>query len=487
MEKIMLGASIIILISAFSTKLSKRFNVPLLIIFLFIGMLAGSEGIGKVYFDDSNIAYIVATLSLIFILFAGGLDTQVADIKPVLKEGASLSVVGVLLNAVFFAFPIYYFTKLNLAESFLASATVASTDAATVFFLLKFNNINLKYKLRNILEFESGSNDPMAYVLVLIFISVVKAEGSSVLYYVIFFFSQMLIGLGMGFLCGYLSEIVLEKLKLKIEELYSIVLVGILLLTFSATNLLYGNGFLAIYILGIMIRSKKYLFKNSTLKFFSVISWFMQMTLFICLGLLVFPSKLIGFAFVGIILALILVFVVRPASVFATLYFFGKKLNTSSKLYLSWGGLKGAVPIVFAIFVLVSDIHNSGIIFNLIFFIVIVSVLIQGTTLAFGAKLLKLNSDEGMLKNKSETEELEYFEDQMLEFNIKEKSKIIDKKISEITFPEDTLITLIKRGKEYVYPKGSTKIKVNDKLIIMCKDKIEFFNYVNEMNDPNLN
>jgi potassium/hydrogen antiporter len=291
----------------------------------------------------------------------------------------------------------------------------------------------------------------------------------------------MLIGLAMGFICGYLSEIVLERLKLRIEELYSIVLVGILLLTFSATNLLYGNGFLAIYILGIMIRSKKYLFKNSTLKFFSVISWFMQMALFICLGLLVFPSKLLAFTHIGIILALILVFVVRPASVFATLYFFGKKLNARSKLYISWGGLKGAVPIVFAIFVLVSGVHNSGIIFNLIFFIVIVSVLIQGTTLAFGAKWLKLNSEEDVVKDGSETEELEYFEDQMLELNITEKSLILDKHISEIAFPEDSLITLVKRGKEYIHPKGNTKIKINDKLIIMCKDKVEFFNFVNEL------
>ena len=480
----MFGVAIIILISAFSTKLSKRFNVPLLIIFLFIGMLAGSEGIGKIYFDDSNIAYIVATLSLCFILFAGGLETQVKDIKPVLKEGASLSVLGVLLNAVFFAFPIYFLTKLNLAESFLASATVASTDAATVFFLLKFNNINLKHKLRNILEFESGSNDPMAYVLVLVFISVVKAEGGSFVYYIIFFFRQMLIGFAMGFICGYLSEIVLEKLKLKIEELYSIVLVGILLLTFSATNLAYGNGFLAIYILGIMLRSKKYLFKNSTLKFFSVISWFMQMTLFICLGLLVFPSQLIGFTLVGIILALILVFIVRPASVFATLFFFGKKLNAKSKLYISWGGLKGAVPIVFAIFVKVSGIPNADIIFNLIFFIVIVSVLIQGTTLAFAAKYLKLDSEEEILKDKSETRELEYFEDQMLELNILADSKFLDKRLSEITLPEDSLITLIKRGEEYIHPKGSTKIKVNDKLIIMCKDKVDFFNYIEETHQP---
>ncbi len=480
MEQVMFGVSIIILVSAFSTKLSKKFNVPLLIIFLAIGMLVGSEGIGKVYFDDNNIAYIIATLSLCFILFTGGLETQVADIKPILKEGASLSIFGVFLNAILFAVPIYFFTKLNWAESFLASATVASTDAATVFFLLKFNNINLKYRLRNILEFESGSNDPMAYILVLVFISVAKAEGGSFLYYVGFFLSQMAIGLGMGFLCGYLSEIILKRLKLRIEELYSIVLVGILLLTFSATNLVYGNGFLAIYILGIMLRTKKYLFKNSTIKFFSVISWFMQMILFICLGLLVFPSQLWQFSIVGIILALILVFVIRPLSVFGTLYFFGKKLNTQSKIYLSWGGLKGAVPIVFAIFVAVSDVPNANTIFNLIFFIVIVSVLIQGMTLPLGAKILKLNEDEEeVIKEKSDTEELEYFEDQMLELSVLDNSDYIDKEIKDIKLPDNSLIIFIKREDEYIHPKGNTKILVGDKLVIMCKNKVEFFDFIN--------
>ncbi|MCP4179943.1 MAG: potassium/proton antiporter [bacterium] len=484
MNKMMIICSIVIIISAYSAKLSKRFNIPLLIIFIFIGMLLGSDGIGNIYFNDPNFAYFIATIALCFILFYGGFQTKIQDVKPIIKEGIALSVIGVILNAVIFAFPIYYFTNLNWLESFLASSAVASTDAAAVFSLLEFSKIKLKHRLRNVLEFESGSNDPIAYVMVLMFITMINEgpHGSSTIYYVIFFIRQMLIGAAMGFFLGYISKFILERLKLKIEELYSIIIIGILFFTFSATNLLYGNGFLAIYILGIMLRSKKFLYKNSTLKFFSVISWLMQIALFICLGLLVFPSELIDFAYYGIPLALILVFIVRPICVFSTLAIFKKKYNTKSKLYLSWGGLKGAVPIVFAIFTMVAEVPQSNTIFNLIFFIVLVSVLIQGTTLSLGSKLLGLNEEKSdLIKEKSDTEELEYFEDQMLELNITENSYFAGKQISEINFPEEALITLIKRNNSYVHPKGKTEIKVDDQLVIMCKNKVDFFNFIDEL------
>ena len=482
MDKIMLLFAVILLISAFSTKISKYFNVPVLVIFLFIGMLFGSEGIGHIYFDNANVAYAVASIALCFILFFGGLQTSISEVRPVLKEGIALSILGVFLNAALFAIPIYFFTKLNMFESLLASSCVASTDAAAVFFLLEFNKVNLKHRLRNILELESGSNDPMAYVLVLIFISIINTKSNDVVHYIIFFFRQMSIGLLMGFALGYLTKIILERLRLKIEELYSIILIGMLFFTFSLTNMLHGNGFLAIYILGIIIRSKKYLFKNSTIKFFSVISWLMQITLFISLGLLVFPSKLLDFIYCGIPLALILVFLIRPLSVFGTFSLFGRNMNSKSKLYISWGGLKGAVPIVFAIFVKTADIPYADTIFNLIFCIVVVSVLIQGTTLTFMAKWLKLNSDEKLIiKEKSETEELEYFEDQMLELTIPENSRFDNKRIFEFKMLEGALITLIKRGEEYIHPTGQTKVHSNDKLIIMCKNKIEFFKYIDSL------
>ncbi|MCF7889156.1 MAG: potassium/proton antiporter [Victivallales bacterium] len=483
MERVMLLFAIIILISSFATKISKKLNVPLLIIFLCIGMLFGSDGLGIIYFDNPNLAYVIATIALCFILFDGGLETQISAIKPVLKEGILLSVLGVLLNALLFSVPIYYITELSITESLLASATVASTDAAAVFFILKFNNINLKYNLRNILELESGSNDPMAYVLVLIFISVVNNPGNgSLINYILFFFIQMGLGFVMGIAFGICAKFILERLKLRIEELYSAAMIGILFFTFSVTNIINGNGFLAIYILGIILRSKKYLFKNSTIKFFSILSWLMQMILFVSLGLLVFPSELLKNTWWGISLALVLVLVIRPLSVFGSLMPFRKKIDIKSKIYISWGGLKGAVPIVFAIFVRTAGIDNSNVIFNLIFYIVVVSVLIQGATLNFGAKLLDLQVPENKrLKEKSEPEELEYLEDQLLELKISEDSNLVNKKIFEINFPEGALVTLVKRNSDYIHPTGQTKIHSGDKIIIMCKDKMEFINYIDEL------
>ena len=479
MEEIMFIFSIILLISVFSTKISKKFNIPTLIIFLLIGMFFGSEGVGKIYFDNADLAYLIATTALCFILFYGGLETRFNEIRPVLKEGIALSVLGVLFNALLFAIPIYYLTKLNFTTALLASACVASTDAAAVFSLLEFNKIKLKYRLRNVLELESGSNDPMAYVLVLIFISLANSANETSIYYILFFVRQMVLGLVFGIAFGYAAKFFLRRLKLNIAELYSIVLVSLLLLTFSVTNMASGNGFLAIYILGIILRSKKYLFKNSTLKFFSVISWFMQIALFISLGLLVFPSKLMSFAWCGVALSLVLMFVVRPLSVFASLHFVNRKLTWKPKLYISWGGLKGAVPIVFAIFAKTANVPHSDTIFNLIFCIVIVSVLIQGMTLPFAAQILKLNaSDELPVKESSDAEELEYFEDQVIEVTITANSKFIEKKICELGLPDGVMIVLIKREEAYIHPMGQTVIEEGDRVIVMCHSKKDFFDYL---------
>ncbi len=484
MEKILLIFAVVLILSVFSTKISEKFNIPLLIVFIFIGMVMGSEGLGNIYFDNHTFAYFVATVALSFILFTGGLQTDYKQILPILKEGIGLSVIGVFLNAVIFAIPIYYLTNFTVLESLLASATVASTDAAAVFSILGFSKIKLKSNVKNLLEFESGSNDPMAYVLVIIFITMITAEtGHGILYYIIFFILQMAIGAGMGFAIGHLTKFIMEKAQMPIEELYAILVVGILFFTFSATNILHGNGFLAIYILGMMIRSKKFLYKNSTIKFFSVYSWFMQITLFICLGLLVFPSRLFMFAGWGIILAVILIFAVRPAVVFLTFYIIkSKNFDFKSKIFLSWGGLKGAVPIVFAIYTMVNLVPQSNEIFNLIFFIVLVSVLIQGSTLVPLAKKLNLVKIGGEhISDKSDTENLDYFEDQLLELSISSESHFAGKKISEVKLPENSLITLIKRDKKHIHPNGKTVIVPNDRLVIMSPNKVEFFEYIESL------
>lgn len=483
MEEQIIIFSILVILSVYSAKISKRFNIPLLIIFIFIGMFAGSDGLG-IYYDDPESAYFIATVSLCVILFTGGLETNFREIRPVMKEGLSLSILGVLLCVIFFAIPIHFLTDLGWALSFLASATVASTDAAAVFSLLKFSDLNIKPRIKSLLEFESGSNDPIAYVMVILCISFVKGESSSVTHYITFFIKELSIGLLMGLLIGYVFEKFIEKLSLKIEALYPILLLGILGFTYSSTELVHGNGYLAIYILGLSISSKKFLYKSICVKFFSVMSWIMQIILFLCLGLFVFPNQLIAFVWIGLLLALIMVFLVRPLSVFFSLSFFRRKYDYKSKLFLSSGGFKGAVAIVFAIFTMVENVPHSDVIFNLIFFIVLVSVLIQGSTLKFVADMLKMtNAHKPSIKHDTDTVDMEYLEEHMFELTISDTSPFLNKTLSELILPYEILITLVKRNGQYIHPKGTTRFKAGDHIIVICREKDNLLRYISKK-DP---
>lgn len=478
MESKMIIFSILLILSVYSAKISKRFNIPLLVIFIFIGMLAG-DGLGWIYYDDPDSAYFIATVSLCVILFTGGMETNLRVIKPIIREGISLSVLGVFLSVIFFAIPIYYLTDLGWKLSFLASATVASTDAAAVFSLLKFSGLNIKTRIKSLLEFESGSNDPIAFVMVILCISLVKGDNGSLWHYVYFFIREIIVGGLMGLLLGYLAEKFIERLHLKIEALYPILLLGILGFTYSATQLSYGNGYLAIYILGLSISSKKFLYKNSCVKFFSVMSWIMQIILFVCLGLLVVPKQLMDFAWIGLLLAVIMVFLVRPLSVFISLSFFGNKYSDRSKMFVSAAGFKGAVAIVFAIFTMVENVPHSDVIFNLIFFIVLVSVVIQGSTLKFVADLLKMTVVKiSSINHDTDTVDLEYLEDHMFEMTITASSPFLNKTFSELALPYEILITLVKRNDQYIHPKGSTRFKLRDRITIMCREKDNLLKYI---------
>lgn len=484
MESKIIIFSILLILSVYSAKISKRFNIPLLVIFIFIGMLAGSDGLGWIYYDDPDSAYFIATISLCVILFTGGLETNVKELRPIIKEGIFLSILGVFFSVIFFAIPIHYLTNLGWKLSFLASATVASTDAAAVFSLLQFSGLNIKPKVKNILEFESGSNDPVAYVMVILFIALAKGDNGSLWHYVYFFFRELIIGGLMGLFLGYVAEKFIGRLNLKIEALYPILLLGTLGFTYSATELVLGNGYLAIYILGMFLSSKKFLYKNSSIKFFSVMSWIMQIILFLCLGLLVFPKQLVDFAWIGLLLALIMVFLVRPLSVFLSMSFFGKKHSNRIKLFISAGGFKGAVAIVFAIFTMVENVPHSEIIFNLIFFIVLVSVVIQGSTLKFVADILKVTEkDISSINHDTDTADLEYLEDHMFEMTVTESSPFVNKALSELILPYEILITLVKRNDQYIHPKGATKFRLGDRITVMCRDKDNLLKYISKR-DP---
>lgn len=387
-ENILLVGSLLLFLSIISSKISFRFGVPTLLIFLAIGMLAGSDGIGGIYFDDPQISQFIGVVALNFILFSGGLDTDWNSVKPVLKVGLFLSTLGVLFTALSLGAFVWLVTDFTIFESLLLGSIVSSTDAPAVFSILRSKSLSLKYNLRPTLELESGSNDPMAYALTIAFLTLVSHQEQSLASIIPFFFQQMFLGGVAGFVFGKLSKLILNRIKLEFEGLYPVLVISLMFITFSATDFAGGNGFLAIYICAVYLGNQDLIYKETILKMYDGLALLMQIILFLTLGLLVFPSQIVPYIGIGLLISLFLILVARPISVLISLCFF--KMTLRTRLYISWVGLRGAVPIVFATYPLLEGIDKAHMIFNIVFFISVTSVLIQGTTLTIIAKWLKI-------------------------------------------------------------------------------------------------
>lgn len=441
-------------------------------------MLAGSEGIAGIHFDNPKVAQFIGIVSLNFILFSGGLDTNWQSVKPILKEGIALSTLGVFLTAFCLGIFIWSVTDFTIYESLLLGSIVSSTDAAAVFSLLRSKSLALKNNLRPTLEFESGSNDPMAYVLTIAFLSMVVQPEQKIFDIIILFLKQMAIGALAGFGFGKLSKYVINTIKLDFEGLYIVLVIALMFMTFSATDFIGGNGFLAIYICAIYLGNQDFMHKKTIFKMFDGLAWLMQIVLFLTLGLLVFPSQILPYIGLGILISLFLILIARPISVFISLALF--KIRLKTKLYLSWVGLRGAVPIVFATYPLIAGIDKAHVIFNVVFFISVTSVLIQGTTLPLFAKWLKVALPENV-KPKSEAEKiiLELPKSSLEEFEIQTDFFAANKRIVDLRFPVSAFIVMIKRNGKYIRPGGSTIISSGDRLVVIA-DKTEDFQDVIE-------
>ncbi len=475
-ENIILIGSVLLLISILVGKTSYRFGIPTLLLFLTIGMLAGSDGIGGIYFDNPRIAQFIGVVSLNFILFSGGLDTSWQSVKPVLREGIALSTVGVLLTAVGLGYFVYLVTDFGLYESLLLGAIVSSTDAAAVFSILRGKNLALKKNLRPTLELESGSNDPMAYVLTIAFLTLVQYPDKNILSVLPMFFMQMIIGGGAGFLFGKLSKIIINRIRLDFEGLYPVLTIALMFITFSATDVIGGNGFLAIYICSVYLGNQNLIHKKTIMRMFDGLAWLMEIVLFLTLGLLVFPTQIVPYMGIGLLISLFLIFVARPLAVFISLVPFKMKLRR--RFYISWVGLRGAVPIVFATYPLLAGIEKANIIFNIVFFVSLTSVLIQGTTLSIVAKWLHVGLPESA-KPLSPTDELlsEHPKAIMKEITISESCPATGVKIVNLNFPKKAIIAMIERDGNYITPNGLTVIEANDKLVVLT-DKPEILDKV---------
>ncbi|WP_114783548.1 potassium/proton antiporter [Botryobacter ruber] len=471
-EDILLGASILLLISILISKSLGRFGIPALALFLGVGMLAGSEGIGGIYFDDPLSAQSLGTIALTLILFSGGLDTRWESIRPIIWRGVSLSTLGVFVTAMLIGVFVSLISDFTLLEGLLLGSIVSSTDAAAVFSILRSRSIGLKNNLRPTLELESGSNDPMAYFLTVSFTFLLTNEGAGIWKLVPMFFLQMSIGAVMGVVMGRAMPWVINRIKLQQEGLYPALSLGMVIFTYAFTNLISGNGFLAVYISGVMLGNRNFIHKGSLIRFYDGVAWLMQILMFLTLGLLVFPSHIVPVIGTGILVSLFLIFVARPISVFIGLTFF--KASLKDKLYVSWVGLRGAVPIVFATYPLLAGVGKSDMIFNIVFFVVLTSVMLQGTTLTVVAQWLNLSEQDNKPKRISLGEDMGYdARNTLVELYLLDSSTAVGKSIVELQFPKTALIVLIDRGGKFVTPNGATVLEKGDKLFVMVDNDEE--------------
>ena len=398
-EPILLVGSILMLAGIMAGKVGTRFGVPALLLFLITGMIFGSSGLG-IQYNDAGHTQFVGMIALTVILFFGGLETKFIEIRPILGPGITLSTLGVLLTTVSFGGFLYGMDQLGFAPvhftfpiALLLAATMSSTDSASVFALLRSKNMHLKEGLRPILELESGSNDPMAYMLTIALIQYVTggSEGSigSIL---LTFLLQFSVGGLLGYAMGWLTVKFLNKANIGNEALYPILLLCAVFLTFSATTLLQGNGYLAVYIMGVVVGNKKVIHKKSIVTFFDGLTWLLQIALFIILGLFVDAHNLLPIAGFALLAGLFMIFVARPLAVHLCLVFF-PSISMRGRWFLSWVGLRGAVPIIFATYPLMSEVEGAETLFNIVFFITLLSLLIQGSTMPAVARLLKLDEE----------------------------------------------------------------------------------------------
>lgn len=458
MEYKILTAGILLVISLFSIRLSKKVQVPLLITFLIIGMLAGSEGIGKIYFDDAILTQNIGNFALLFILFSGALETKKSDAMSVLYPSGILATLGVFLTAILAGGFSYVLTDFTLKEALLFGAVVSSTDAAAV--LLVLGDSNLKKKVKTLIEIESGSNDPMAYALILFVLSLFKADDTNVILSIFFLIKQIILGGLFGYLFGKITLPLGKFLRIEREEFLTILLISILFICFSFTNIIGGNGFLAIYLMGIIVGNEKFDFKVNSLRNMRVLSWLMQITMFILLGLLVFPSQLTKVVISGSILAMLIAVVARTGVVFLLLHKFSYSIR--EKIFISWAGLKGAVPIIFSTMAITEGIGKSQSIFVMVFYVVVFSVIIQGMTLKPLAKYFNLLEKEEKTSNEVEIEELE--ELSIKKLYVDKNSEIVNKAIKDLKLPKNVTIISIKRDERDITPRGDVIIKIGDKI-----------------------
>lgn len=460
MLEFLIIASIVLLLAVMSSKLLYRFGVPALLIFLVLGMLFGSDGIVGYEFSNYEFARKVCSIGLIFIMFYGGFGTNWKMAKPVAVKATLMSTLGVVITAATTGFFCVWVLKASLLEGLLIGSVLASTDAASVFAVLRSRKLNLKGGLASLLEIESGSNDPFAYMLTIGILTLMSGEPQSLFKMVIL---QIVLGIVFGIVLAFGTSFILRRVHIEIDGLYPVLVVAVTVLGYSLSEFLGGNGYLCVYIIGIILGNSKIYHKKSLVHFFDGISWLMQIVLFFVLGLLAFPSQLPKVIVPGILISIFMIVIARPVATFAILSWF--KVPLKQQLLVSWVGLRGAASIVFAIYAVTSQSVVMNDIFHIVFMVALLSVSLQGSLIPFVAKKLNLvEKDVSVFKTFND-----YQDDassKLIEVDVDEDNPWANLSLIEADIPEEILVVMIKRQEEVVVPKGSTVILPHDVLVL---------------------
>ncbi|MBQ8805474.1 MAG: potassium/proton antiporter [Bacteroidaceae bacterium] len=478
-ENILLVGSGLILISILISKTGYRFGIPTLLLFLVVGMLFGSDGLG-LQFNSVQDAQFIGMMALSIILFTGGMDTKFSDIRPVMTQGVILSTLGVVLTTALtggFIFLLSWWggwgIEMPLLTCLLLAATMASTDSASVFSLLRSQNINLKQNLRPMLELESGSNDPMAYMLTIVIIQIIGSRDSMDLVMVAKdLVVQFVVGGALGFAMGKCAVWLTNRINLLNSSLYPILLLSLVFITFTITDTIDGNGYLAVYICGLVVGNTKLVFRKEVNTFMNGLTWLFQIIMFITLGLLVNPHELLDVALVAVFVGLFMIVFARPISVFACLLPF-KEMTNRARLFVSWVGLRGAVPIIFATYPVIAQVDGSKQIFNIVFFITLLSLVIQGMSITQMARWLKLDLPAEKEGNEFGVELPDEIDSQLSDMTLVAEDLAGGNRLVDLHLPKGQLVMIVKRGSEFLIPNGQMELKVGDKLLLITEGKNE--------------
>lgn len=469
---ILLVGAVLLFVSILAGKAGSKFGVPVLLLFLGVGMVFGSDGLG-IQFNSPTIAQFIGMIALSVILFSGGMDTKFKEIRPVLGPGIILATLGVMITTaitggIIFLVTRYFFGSITLTlyESLLLAAVISSTDSASVFSILRSKGLRLKENLRPMLEFESGSNDPMANILTILFIQVIQVGHMSFGHSAGVLLMQIGVGAVAGYVLGRISLFFVNRLDVDNQSQYPILLLALVFFIFSFTDLIGGNGYLAVYLAGLVIGNSKMPHHRSTTTFFDGIAWLAQLVMFLTLGLLVNPTELLPVAGIGLLIAVAMILIARPATVYLCLLPF-RKISGRAKAYVSWVGLRGAVPIIFATYPLLAGIDHAHLIFNIVFFITILSLLIQGTTVNYSALLLGLGKVVTKKKKEFGIELPDEIKSTMLELDVTPAMLTGGDRLMEIDLPDNTLVVMVKRQGRFFVPSGNTHLTAGDKLLLI--------------------